>query len=43
MENKEENVPKSKKYRKDKPWDDPNIDHWKLEEIKPEEVNGSFL
>jgi len=33
-------APKSKKnqYRKDKPWDDPSIDHWKVEEIKPEEV-----
>ena len=23
-------VPKNKKYRKDKPWDDPSIDHWKV-------------
>ena len=28
-------VPKNKKYRKDKPWDDPNIDHWKIEPINP--------
>jgi hypothetical protein len=25
-----------KNYRKDKPWDNPSIDHWKVEEIKPE-------
>lgn len=23
-------VPKSKRYRRDKPWDDPNVDHWKI-------------
>jgi ribosomal RNA assembly protein len=27
--------PKNKQYRKDKPWDNENIDHWKVEEIKP--------
>eukprot|EP01032_Pedospumella_encystans_P023610 gene23610-26723_t len=31
------------KYRKDKPWDNEEIDHWKIEEFKPEEVNGTFL
>ncbi len=31
------------KYRKDKPWDNDEIDHWKIEELKPEQVNGSFL
>lgn len=36
-------VPKSKRNRKDKPWDDPNIDHWKIDPINPEEVNGPFL
>lgn len=36
-------VPKSKRYRKDKPWDnDPTIDKWKIHEIKPEESN-TFL
>lgn len=30
MEDKKEEVPKNKRYRKDKPWDDPSIDHWKL-------------
>ena len=29
-------VPKNKRYRKDKPWDDPSIDHWKVEPIEPE-------
>ena len=29
-------VPKNKRYRKDKPWDDPSIDHWKVEPIQPE-------
>lgn len=23
-------IPKSKKNRKDKPWDNPDIDHWKI-------------
>jgi ribosomal RNA assembly protein len=32
-------VNKNKKYRKDKPWDDPSIDHWKVEPIQPEEVH----
>jgi hypothetical protein len=31
------------KYRKDKPWDNEDIDHWKIEELKPEHVVGSFL
>lgn len=31
------------KYRKDKPWDNEDIDHWKIEELKPEQVVGPFL
>lgn len=31
------------KYRKDKPWDDPNIDHWKIEEFKPGDMSGPLL
>lgn len=31
------------KYRKDKPWDNEEIDHWKIDEFKPEEVTGTFL
>ncbi|KAF8822355.1 putative ribosomal rna assembly protein mis3 [Cardiosporidium cionae] len=30
------NVSKSKRYRKEKPWDSEDIDHWKLEDFKPE-------
>ncbi|XP_065826539.1 uncharacterized protein [Oscarella lobularis] len=29
-----ESVPKKKRYRKDKPWDDETVDHWKIEEFK---------
>ena len=36
-------VPKSKKNRKEKPWDDPSIDHWKIDPINPEEIAGPFL
>jgi ribosomal RNA assembly protein len=32
-----------KKYRKDKPWDTEDIDHWKLEEWDPENLKGSLL
>lgn len=42
-DNPENPVPKSKRNRKDKPWDDPNIDHWKMDPINPEDVKGSFL
>jgi ribosomal RNA assembly protein len=31
------------KYRRDKPWDTDDIDHWKIEEFNPEEVVGPFL
>ena len=30
------------KYRKDKPWDNESIDHWKIEEFDTEKM-GSFL
>lgn len=33
----------NKRHKKDKPWDDPSIDHWKIDPINPEEVAGSFL
>lgn len=36
-------VSKNKKYRKDKPWDHDGIDHWKLDEFKPEDSSGPFL
>lgn len=32
-----------KKYRKDKPWDDETIDHWKQEEWNPDNLKGSLL
>ena len=28
---------KKDKYRRDKPWDHEGIDHWKVEEFKPED------
>lgn len=31
------------KYRRDKPWDNDEIDHWKIEEFDPETVKGNFL
>jgi ribosomal RNA assembly protein len=35
---------KKHKYRKDKPWDnDPTIDKWKIEEIKPGDMDGELL
>lgn len=36
-------VNKNKRYRKDKPWDTDDIDHWKIEEFKPEHnLGGAF-
>jgi ribosomal RNA assembly protein len=32
-----------KKYRKDKPWDTDDIDHWKVEEWDPENLKGNLL
>ncbi|KAK7231389.1 small subunit processome component [Aureococcus anophagefferens] len=32
-----------RRYRKDKPWDTDDVDHWKLEEWKPEHSPGAFL
>ena len=31
------------KYRKDKPWDTDDIDHWKLEEWEPDHLKGHLL
>ncbi|KAG2185183.1 hypothetical protein INT44_001973 [Umbelopsis vinacea] len=33
---------KTGKYRKEKPWDTDDIDHWKIEEFKPEDNKLSF-
>lgn len=32
-----------KKYRRDKPWDTDDIDHWKVEEFKDEDISNSLL
>jgi hypothetical protein len=34
---------KNKKYRKDKPWDSAEIDHWRVEEWNPEHLKGPLL
>jgi ribosomal RNA assembly protein len=41
----ESNAKNHKKYRKDKPWDSESIDHWKIDEWKPEDNpnNNLFL
>ena len=31
------------KYRRDKPWDNDQIDHWKIDEFDPNTINGHFL
>ena len=32
-----------KKYRKDKPWDNEEIDHWKVDEWSPNDLPGHHL
>lgn len=41
----DEEPPKKKQrnYRRDKPWDTPDVDHWKLEEWKDEYSPGAFV
>ena len=34
---------KHNKYRREKPWDHAGIDHWKVEEWKPDYMSGSLL
>ncbi|ORX82188.1 hypothetical protein BCR32DRAFT_232176 [Anaeromyces robustus] len=36
-------VNKNKKYRRDKPWDSEDIDHWKIEPFLPEDNKYPFL
>ena len=31
------------KYRKDKPWYNEEIDHWKIDDFDPEEIKSTFL
>eukprot|EP01028_Stygiella_incarcerata_P007839 TRINITY_DN3284_c0_g1_i1.p1 TRINITY_DN3284_c0_g1~~TRINITY_DN3284_c0_g1_i1.p1 ORF type:complete len:428 (-),score=148.79 TRINITY_DN3284_c0_g1_i1:126-1319(-) len=38
-----EEKPKKSRFRKDKPWDNETIDHWKVEEFKEGEMNGPLL
>lgn len=38
-----EEVSKKRKYRKDKPWDHEGIDHWKVDQFKPNDSSGPFL
>ena len=38
-----EEVNKNKRYRKEKPWDTDDIDHWKIDPFKPEDNAASFL
>jgi len=44
-ENREEenSIPKSKRHRKDKPWDNESIDHWHIDPFKPGEMDGALL
>ena len=32
-------INKNKRYRKDKPWDNETIDHWKIDKFTPVKVN----
>eukprot|EP00698_Gefionella_okellyi_P007894 TRINITY_DN1933_c0_g1_i1.p1 TRINITY_DN1933_c0_g1~~TRINITY_DN1933_c0_g1_i1.p1 ORF type:complete len:237 (+),score=35.10 TRINITY_DN1933_c0_g1_i1:41-751(+) len=42
-EAKEQKPPSQKHaHRKEKPWDDPSVDHWHVEPFKPEESSGAF-
>ncbi|EPZ35062.1 KRR1 small subunit processome component-like protein [Rozella allomycis CSF55] len=36
-------VSKNRMHRKEKPWDTDDIDHWKIDEFKPEEMAGPLL
>ncbi|GBG27850.1 KRR1 small subunit processome component-like [Hondaea fermentalgiana] len=36
-------VPKKQRYRRDKPWDSEDIDHWKIDEWKAEDMTGPML
>jgi ribosomal RNA assembly protein len=41
----EQKVPvnKNKRYRRDKPWDNENIDHWTIEKFEPGTMKGPLL
>ncbi|KAI7863472.1 ribosomal RNA assembly protein mis3 [Spinellus fusiger] len=35
--------PSNKRFRKDKPWDTDDIDHWKVDEFTPEDISQPFM
>ena len=39
----DKSINKNKKYRKDKPWDTDDIDHWKVEEFKVGDMQSHLL
>lgn len=39
----ERQVPKKRKYRKDKPWDDGSVDKWKIDPFHKEDLTGGHL
>jgi ribosomal RNA assembly protein len=43
MASSSSSVKNHNKYRKDKPWDTEDIDHWKIDEWKPEMLKGNHL
>jgi len=43
VELNEKNTSKKRKFRKEKPWDTDDIDHWKIVPITKEDLNGPFL
>jgi ribosomal RNA assembly protein len=43
MATAENEAKKNKKYRKDKPWDSADIDHWRVEEWNPDDLKGPLL
>lgn len=43
MANDDASAPKNKRYRKDKPWDTADVDHWKIDPFRPEDTSGPLL
>ena len=35
--------PKKQKYRKEKPWDNENVDHWKIDKFEEEDNKGGGI
>ena len=36
-------VSKNRRYRKDKPWDTDDIDHWKMDKFEPGDMKSHLL